>query len=571
MNLLLIGNLELKKYFQDSGYNVITSSFEKTSDYPIEKIGFKIARICKDLSIDIVLQVENLSKREIILDLNLVDCLKIFYSIDVHLNFYWHREYAKNFHIFISSQKNFTELYKKEFQKPAFWLPWGIDDSYIKPVFIPFEKRKYNITFIGALDSNRVKRINIINIVKHKYNIFIDGSNISNRLPINKVLDIYQNSRIVINESINNEINFRYFEATFAGALLFTEEINNGENLLFKKNQEYISYNQDNFISKLDYLIKNMRSIEKIAYNGFKKTLTYHTLQQRVKVLNNIILENFNLKYKKTFHSIKLPLFFLILRGIGHKEYLKFTLGSSNKQEAIIEFALKRKDNKYEALNFIINSKLYKNSNIFLANAVVILLEIGEIEKAKLLLKKEDLLNGIIKLIEKLMKEKKDYIPGFINVSDIKVVLTAFDLVLFLFDNFEEEALKNRSLNYLAGKILINNRNYAGAVKYLLNNIRYYPEDILSRKLLAKSYYNIYAYDLYKLETLKIFIIEREFKKFINHSTSSLSQKKEAIMDIISHVNNKKLIRDITFNLENFINWTKKFSPLFGKLIACIE
>jgi hypothetical protein len=123
-----------------------------------------------------------------------------------------------------------------------------------------------------------------------------------------------------------------------------------------------------------------------------------------------------------------------------------------------------------------------------------------------------------------------------------------------MFKKYYNNSLKSRKLNYLAAKILMNNRNFSGAIWYLLNNVRYYPDDILSRKMLAKCFYEVYSLELYTLETLKIMILEREFGKFKTHTESSLNQKKEAILDIITHSHNKKLIKDITVKLAEFIN-----------------
>ncbi len=560
MNLLLVGNIEFQQYFKKLGYKVFTSSFSEQSDFPISNLKFKLSEICKKNKIDVLLQVESLGKREIILDLPEINCLKIFYAVDIHLNYFWQKLYAQNFNILISSQKNYSEKYKRDTGNISYWLPWGINPVFVKE-FIPHKSRKHLIAFIGTIDSSRVKRKNIIDIIKSKFDIFIAGNTPSNRLSTQEVIQIYRNSKIVINESINSEINFRYFEATSSGALLFTEKIDNGEETLFKEDKEFIRFNQENLIEKLDFFIKNPEISEKIALTGYNNTINHHTISKRVETLSKIILENLSIKTSKNSNKlIEETLFFIILRGIGDQSYvpicknLLFSATSFNELFILAQFAFIKKNSIEDAINFI--GKHYTNypSNLLLANIVLSFIENNEIERALNLLKSKSIESGIVKLIENLIKEQKDYLIGFVNYSKFNVILTGFELITFMFKKYYNNSLKSRKLNYLAAKILMNNRNFSGAIWYLLNNVRYYPDDILSRKMLAKCFYEVYSLELYTLETLKIMILEREFGKFKTHTESSLNQKKEAILDIITHSHNKKLIKDITVKLEEFIN-----------------
>lgn len=556
MNVLLVGNSELKKFLENVGYNVYTTSFENSSDFRIETYNFKLEDICKEYKIDVLLQVETLGKREIIFDLCRINCLKIYFSIDVHLNYYWQKKYSENFHIFISSQKNFFNIHKKTGQV-SYWLPWGINPSVIKD-FVPFHKREHDIAFVGLIDNNRIKRKNIVDLIRERYNVFIAGDKITDRISFEKMLSVYRNSKIVINESINYEVNFRYFEATSTGAILFTEKIDNGENELFIEDKEFITFSQESLFDKLDRIISSVNEFEHIGYEGYKRTFDEHTLQNRAEKIKKIIEENLD-KICYCKKSVVLPAFFTLLRGIGDNYYTNFILeeveksSENNNYNNLIIFNFKKIKNKFEALDFLFLKYNLNNDELYLANIIITLIENNEEEKAIKLLNGNDIVKGLLKLTEKLIKKKRDYLVGFVNNSKVKVILTGFDILVFLFEKYNSECMRNKKANYLAAKILINNRNYQGAVSYLLNNVRNFPDDVLTRKMLLQCYYELYSFELYHLERLKILLLEKEFLKFKNDKEASFIHKKEAIMDLVTHLQNKKLIRDFYFYLEEFL------------------
>ncbi len=553
MNILLVENLSFLPYLQAEGHNVLTASYSNSSDFPIQNSDFKLSKICNENSIDVLLQVENLSNRIVITDLEQIKILKIYYAVDIHLNYYWQRDYALLFDIFISSQKNFSELHEQKTGQKSFWLPWGVDANTAF-TFKPFNERKYDIAFVGIVDENRLKRACIIDEIKKKYNIHIAGNTIENRIPYNEIFKIYNNSKIVLNESINNEVNFRYFEATFAGALLFTEEINNGEDVIFKKDEEIVTFNNENFIEKLDYLMANENIAEKIAFKGWEKSVKHHTLKERVINILKTVKELRKNQYvfvneEDCLHKI---IFLQYLRGISDKRYISILQKLIEKSKGDIfsilaEFYLIKIKSVKLSVEFLENicRKGYKHELILL-NLTTSRLEAGYG------FDKNNLFSELLKKIPMMIKAGAGYLQGFINVRKATVILSGFDIVTFLYKYFPYEARYNKTLNLLAGKILISANNYQGAIHYLLHNARYYPCDILTRKYLETCYYQIYKLDLFYIEKLKVFIIEREFRNF-REFDCNVEFKKIAVLDMIEHCNDKSLIRDISFQLHDFL------------------
>ncbi len=513
INLLLIDNSHLKKYFSNK-FNV----FEfKLND------SLQISEVCKKLNIDVILQVENLSKRDIILDINEINCLKIFWAIDIHLNYYWQEHYFKNFDIILTTQKRYVDIWNKN---NIYWIPWGIPDEYISKNFNPFSKRQYKISFVGLIDKNRIKRRLIIDKINKHFSINTFGTTLNNRLSFNDMLKIYRNSQIVINESINSDVNFRYFEVTSQGALLYSEKINNGENFLFKDKLEAIYFSQLNLVSRLKYFLKNPNKIEQIAYKGWEKTKQYHKLSDRIRAIEKIILKNLK-NYKIRGKNISYPLLLTYLRGIGKPDYLK------NIDDLILKtISLKL----YDKSLFITNSKkLYSND---LIEVNIIIENLKSFEEAK-------------KILKEKFKKIPLYYTGYINVANNNIIFTIYEFINFIMEKFPEKAQKDKYINYIGGKILFEHSNFQGAIIHFLNLVREFPENTLFRKFLSSCYFMLYKLDLFYREILKIYLLEKKFSDFRKFKIDDTT-KKEVIFEIISTIKNKKLLRDIIFNLSDF-------------------
>jgi hypothetical protein len=112
--------------------------------------------------------------------------------------------------------------------------------------------------------------------------------------------------------------------------------------------------------------------------------------------------------------------------------------------------------------------------------------------------------------------------------------------------------MSHKRLNLLAANILMSANSYQGAIYYLQNNIRYYPEDILTRKYAAKCYFQIYSHELFLAEKLKIMILQREFQ-LLKDADIDIEIKRISILDLIEHSKDKKLIRDIIWGLQELI------------------
>ena len=83
--------------------------------------------------------------------------------------------------------------------------------------------------------------------------------------------------------------NMRLFEATGVGSCLITDNKKN-LNELFDINNEIVVYNQsEDCIEKVKWLFKNEGERKKIAQSGQLRTLKSHTIEDRCKLIIDII------------------------------------------------------------------------------------------------------------------------------------------------------------------------------------------------------------------------------------------------------------------------------------------
>ena len=117
--------------------------------------------------------------------------------------------------------------------------------------------------------------------------------------------EIYSQSWMVFNKSINNDINMRVFESTASGALLFTDKIiNNGWNDLFKKKPFVIYKNENDLLNKIEFHLNNRSLIKKKVECILDTFMENHSYDHRMKKMLNYLqnIDKLNIKLESGFY-----------------------------------------------------------------------------------------------------------------------------------------------------------------------------------------------------------------------------------------------------------------------------
>ena len=200
-------------------------------------------------------------------DLNLP---KVFYSVDAHHHWRWHSHFGALFDLVLVALRDyvdkFTQLSPRVEWFPL-WAPIALTPEPVKTIDVCFrgnlnpELHPKRVKFFDDL-----KKLVVVDVKQGPY-----------------VKD-YPRSKIIINEAVKDDVNFRIFEALASGALLITPAIGNGLTELFAPGEEIILYEKGNVhdaSEKIKYYLAHEEERAQIAERGYAKVLARHSSQRR--------------------------------------------------------------------------------------------------------------------------------------------------------------------------------------------------------------------------------------------------------------------------------------------------
>lgn len=249
------------------------------------------------------------------LGLEMLDCCKAAYFIDVHQGLDERLKLSKFFDLVFIAQKAYLGAFRAKGIADVFWLPLACDpEIHAQGV----EPRIYDVGFVGKLGNQGTWRYSILNNVLSKYAV----NDYKRYYPPLAMGEVYGQSKIVFNASINKDLNMRFFEALASGALLVTDRSPEGINDLFEENIHYVAYDTDvDALEIINYYLANNESREKVSSAGNKAVLEGHTYRHRWQTilgyaegyvrefpLKEMTREELSDLYSEIFVSMRLPL-----------------------------------------------------------------------------------------------------------------------------------------------------------------------------------------------------------------------------------------------------------------------
>ncbi|VAX28805.1 Glycosyltransferase, partial [hydrothermal vent metagenome] len=207
-------------------------------------------------------------------------CPAVCYLIDTHLSLEKHLVVARDYDIVFLAQREYVLRFKEAGFQFVYWLPLGCDPEIHKKKNV---EKVCDIGFVGSL--NQQRRIELLNALKKRFNLYYE------RCFLERMAEVYSQSRIVFNNSVNNDLNMRVFEVLCSGSLLLTDDAaGSGLTGLFQDRKHLVIYhNKKELIKLAEYYLKNHDERESIAAMGRDEVLRKHTYGQRVKQMIDII------------------------------------------------------------------------------------------------------------------------------------------------------------------------------------------------------------------------------------------------------------------------------------------
>lgn len=193
------------------------------------------------------------------------------YLVDTHLHYGWHRHFAGLFDKVFAAQQNATVSLKR-YTADCQWLPLFSSDGDLKQDCA----KKYDVVFVGTVEQGlNSERVRFLEAFAQQMPLLVTSGDY--REPFNS-------ARIILNQSVRNDINFRVFEALASGSMLLTDDVGNGLEELFEDGQHLVTYRKgdvDDAVAKAHYYLEHAQQREEIAAAGHLCVIAKHTLAIR--------------------------------------------------------------------------------------------------------------------------------------------------------------------------------------------------------------------------------------------------------------------------------------------------
>lgn len=179
------------------------------------------------------LVVADLSTPPLLLGVEEMPCLTVFYSVDSHLHS-WHEFYAQAFDACLVSLRGHIGRFSGHFMPPerVWWSP-AFARSADQP--LPGAKKTMPCLFVGTDNADLMPR-------RHRF-----LCELADRVPglermTGDYRKLFPHANVVVNQAEHGDLNFRVFEAMGCGACLVTPRIGHGLDKLFVDGEHYVGY-----------------------------------------------------------------------------------------------------------------------------------------------------------------------------------------------------------------------------------------------------------------------------------------------------------------------------------------
>jgi spore maturation protein CgeB/SAM-dependent methyltransferase/Tfp pilus assembly protein PilF len=207
---------------------------------------------------------------------------KACYLIDSHINLDWHLKWAQLFDFVFVAQKRYVPRFKQAGCSEVHWLPLACDPELHRKY--DDAEKKYDVGFVGSLTEGHARRVQLLRQLSQRFNVHEE------RCFLEDMARVLNESRIVFNSALANDMNMRVFEALACGSLLVTDRAEgSGLEELFRDGEHLAIYDDSNLVDKVRYYLERPDLREKIARQGREEVLARHTYGHRAAELERVI------------------------------------------------------------------------------------------------------------------------------------------------------------------------------------------------------------------------------------------------------------------------------------------
>ena len=233
---------------------------------------------------DFIIQAEHLGERTLLEGLEDLACPKIFWAIDSHLNMHWQQYYARLFNAVLTPHLTLWQALPPDLQHP-------LRNTVIRQMakqgqniaWKPHSERKHNLSFVGVLNHHRPLRTWLCELIASRWEMETRQG-----MPFGEMLALYANTRLVPNEAIAFETNYRLLEGASCGAVVLSPNIGPDQNNLLEPDREILVYhNGAELVEQIDMLLARPELAEKIGRAAWQRVQKEHLPIHRAEFILN--------------------------------------------------------------------------------------------------------------------------------------------------------------------------------------------------------------------------------------------------------------------------------------------
>lgn len=278
LRILLLNHTWFADELRECGHSVYTAGWaHRGFDIPFSRlvhIKEILAQIPAPEKLDAVIYFDD-SHSVSVRGLETLCVPSVFYSVDVHHHFRWHAWLGALFDYILVAQKRYCHVLRSVNpslpEESVRWFPlWA-------PIILEPEANKtVEVCFRGNLDPEfQPERAHFFQELKELVEIDACSGPYAN---------VYTRAKVVVNQSVGDDVNFRVFESLMAGALLVSPRVGNGLDEMFVEEKHYLAYKPGDVgdaAAKIRYALSNENERSAMAACGREEVLRKHTAVAR--------------------------------------------------------------------------------------------------------------------------------------------------------------------------------------------------------------------------------------------------------------------------------------------------
>ncbi len=295
MRILLVNDPYFLASLRRLGHEVFFASPAPEADLHLDATPVQIEEIVKACSFnpDFILISDSIDVRPALLGLENVKIPKVFYGIDSPLNEFWQFNYVQAFDLAFLDQAAPVRKLRMDYPDKSnrfHWLPLAADPLIYRKLDL---SKKYDITFVGSIHEQlRPKRTWLLKTLQNHFKLNVFDGDGKRSLPPKKVVRLFNQSKVVLNENLFPGLNLRTFEALACGVCLLTESSDASWQSFFKDWEHLVTYDPVSLVHRAEKLLKDEELREGIAEKGRALVLEKHTIDRRAEELLKIVAES---------------------------------------------------------------------------------------------------------------------------------------------------------------------------------------------------------------------------------------------------------------------------------------